>query len=106
MCCSVEESCTRRASFRQFGPRLFDALERHRKRRAQLLREQRDLELLEQPAERAELRRDAPRRLLALRALAIARPQLCKLRRMARIALRPLEVPQMASLERLQIPRH
>ena len=40
----------------EVGPRPFDALERHRKGRLQFLREQRDRELLQQPAEVLERR--------------------------------------------------
>src|SRR5437899_11500866 len=89
----------------QLRPRPFDPLERHRKRRPQLLRVERDLELLEQPAKRREPGRPRTVRSFALFAVAIARPPLRELRRVPLVAAGRLEMADVAALERLQVTR-
>ena len=62
----------RRVSAHAFSRRLYDT----GKRRLQLLREQRDLQFLQQPAERVEPRLDPPGLPVALHALVVALPPL------------------------------
>src|SRR5437773_1462555 len=106
--CSTVENRTPTTGFTlsgQLRPRPFDPLERDRKRRSQLLRVERDLELLEEPAKRGELGRPRAVRSFGLLAFAIARPPLRELRRVPSVAPRRLEMADVAAFERLQITR-
>src|SRR5690242_16643916 len=84
-------------------PRLFDTLERNGRRGAQLLREQRHAELLDQPSKPRQTRRDPPLATLGNQPLLVARPPLRHLRRVACIPLWILCVPCNAATERPEV---